>query len=68
MIKEILSDSDHNLSAMRVMAVIALIFGFIIALIGLCLNKDLSQVAILSGVFVAPAFAGKAVSKFAENP
>lgn len=63
--KEIFSESSE-ISCMRVMSLVALVFGFAIAVAGLYLGKDLSQIAILAGVFVGPAFAGKATQKAFE--
>lgn len=54
-------------SVMRVMAASSLGAGIALAVIGLWLHEDLSQLAILSSVFVVPAFTGKAVQKHIET-
>lgn len=62
---KLLSQSS-GVSAMRVMSFISLLSGIIIAFVGVYENKDLSALAVLVGVFVGSAFAGKAVQKFSE--
>jgi hypothetical protein len=65
MFDKILSENS-DLSVMRLMCLLSLISGIAIAILGICLNKDLSATAVLSSVFVGAAFAGKATQKFAE--
>ena len=65
MFKELLSESSE-VSCMRFMSLSALLFGFGIAVVGLYQSKDLSSLAVLAGVFVGPAFAGKVAQKFGE--
>jgi hypothetical protein len=65
MLQKMFSSSDE-VSEMRVMALVALLVGAGIAFYGLKLDKDLTGLAVLSGVFVGPAFAGKVGQKFVE--
>lgn len=70
MLKEILSGPDGTASTMRVMALLALLFGFILSLAVVALvwfGKEPSQVVILVGVFVGAAFGGKAYQAKVEN-
>jgi hypothetical protein len=62
----LLFSETSEVSCLRFMAVLALFFGFSLGIAGLWMGKDLSQVGILSGVFVGPAFAAKVGQKFAE--
>jgi hypothetical protein len=55
------------ISTTRVVVFISLIMGFIIAIIGLCTNKDLGALSILVTAFIGPALTNKAISKFAET-
>lgn len=58
---------NSQISSMRVMSLISLTSGIIIAIIGLVKGSNLSEVAILAGVFVGSAFGGKALQKFSET-
>ncbi len=64
-LKEMLSDGESP-STMRVMSFVSLIFAGVISIIGLFRGSDLSELAVLVGVFVGSAFAGKALQKNAE--
>lgn len=57
---------NSSVSSMRVMSFLSLLFGAAIAIFGLHADKSPDAIAVLCGVFVGSAFAGKAVSKFAE--
>lgn len=61
-IKEALSPVG-NVSCMRLMAMISLGAGIIIAIVGLSLGKD---VVALVTVFITAAFGGKALQSFSE--
>jgi hypothetical protein len=65
MFSKLFSDNG-DISMMRVMAFLALIFGASVAILGMFLGKDLNQLATLSGVFVGAGFGGKMIQKFAE--
>lgn len=52
---------------MRVMSVLCVVIAGVIGLYSVGAGKDLSQAATLVGVFLAPAFGGKVVQKFAEK-
>ena len=65
MLSKLFSDSG-DISMMRVMAFLALIFGATIAILGMAIGKDLNQLATLSGVFLGSAFGGKVVQKAFE--
>lgn len=65
-IRDMLSP-DSEVSCMRAMAQEALIFAFIIGVVGMYMKEDLTKVAILCGVFVTPAFAGKTMQSKYEN-
>lgn len=65
MVKDLLSE-DSGVSCMRFMCILALFFGFAIAVYGMVRGLDLISVAALSGVFVTPAFAGKVFQKIQE--
>jgi hypothetical protein len=66
-LKKLLADNAGDPSSMRVMSFIALFAGVIIAGVGLAMGKDLSSLAILSGVFVGGAFTGKVAQSSIEN-
>lgn len=66
MIKPLL-DPKSDVSSMRAMGFIALIAAIIIAVIGLFKGVDLNNLGILCGVFVGPAFLGKAAQHFSES-
>jgi uncharacterized membrane protein YcaP (DUF421 family) len=65
-IKKMLS-GESEVSCMRVMSMISLLMGGLIAGIGLFKGVDLSELSILAGVFVTSAFAGKAAQAFSEK-
>jgi uncharacterized membrane protein YiaA len=64
-LKSLLSENS-TVSAMRVMAFIALFIGAGLAFAGMYAGKDLNALSVLVGVFVGAAFGGKMVQKFAE--
>jgi uncharacterized membrane protein YiaA len=57
-----------SVSAMRVMSMLSLFFGMIIAIIGLYRNADLNGLSLLVGIFITSAFGGKAIQKRFEKP
>jgi hypothetical protein len=61
-----LCTSGSGVSSMRVMSFIALGFGGMIAVVGLAMRVNLTELSLLSGVFVGAAFGGKVGQKFAE--
>lgn len=65
-LKSMLSEGS-DVSAMRIMAMIALLTGVGIAFDGMHSGKDLSQTAVLASVFVGAAFAGKVTQKAFEQ-
>jgi hypothetical protein len=65
MLKELLSETGE-LSTMRVMSFVSLALGGAVAIIGLLKGKDLTSLALLSGVFVGAAFGGKVAQKSKE--
>jgi hypothetical protein len=65
LLKKALSQSE-DVSMMRLMCLASLLCAMFIALVGLFSNKDLSQVAILVGSFLVPAFGGKVLQKSRE--
>jgi hypothetical protein len=65
-LKKLFAESSE-VSCMRFMSVLSLIFGFFVSGIGIFQGKDLSQLAVLSGVFVGAAFGGKVAQKFGEK-
>lgn len=62
-----LCTAGTGISSMRLMSFISLGVGSVIGIVGLVMRVNLSELAILSGVFVTSAFGGKALQKFAEN-
>jgi hypothetical protein len=64
--KALLSESG-DVSTVRLMSLLSLLVGMIIAIYGVYEGKDLSGVAQICGVFVGAAFAGKVTQKFAER-
>lgn len=62
-----LCTAGSGVSSMRLMGFISLGVGSVVAIVGLIMRVNLSELAILSGVFVTSAFGGKALQKFAEN-
>lgn len=62
-----LCTAGSGVSSMRLMSFISLGVGSMIAIVGLIMRVNLSELSILSGVFVTSAFGGKALQKFAEN-
>lgn len=65
-LKKLLSE-ESGVSAMRLMAFVSLFLGGGIAIAGLIMKVNLTELSILVGVFVGSAFGGKAVQKFAEK-
>jgi hypothetical protein len=65
MFSELFSENS-TVSCMRVMSVSSLAIGGLIALVAVCMNKDLAGASPLVGVFVGAAFGGKVAQKFAE--
>lgn len=65
-LKKLLSE-ESGVSAMRIMAFISLGLGGVIAVAGLIMKVNLTELSILVGVFVGSAFGGKAIQKFAEK-
>lgn len=53
-------------SMMRVMGFTSMVFAFGIAIVGVLMDKNLSHVSILCGVFIGPAFAGKVLQRNIE--
>jgi hypothetical protein len=66
-IRKLLADHAGDPSSMRVMSFLSLITGIVLASVGLAVGKDLSSLAVLSGVFVGAAFGGKAAQSSIEN-
>lgn len=64
---KMLFSEEEGVSCMRIMSMLSLFFAFAIAVVSLYLKEDLTKVAILCGVFVGPAFAGKAYQKSLET-
>lgn len=62
-----LFSQDSGVSSMRLMSFISLFLGGAIAIAGLAMKVNLTELSILVGVFVGSAFGGKAVQKFAEH-
>jgi hypothetical protein len=62
-----LFSENGTVSSTRVNMILSLVMGFIIAMTGLFLNKDLASTAILVGAFVGPSAALKGYSKVVEN-
>ena len=60
-------NENMNVSMMRIMCFLSLITAMALAIVGLCLNRDLYAVAILCSAFLTPAFAGKHFSKKVET-
>lgn len=65
-LQDLLSESGA-VSAVRVMSLISLGVGSVIAFYGVYMGKDLSGLAQVCGVFVGSAFAAKVSQKFAEK-
>jgi hypothetical protein len=65
-LKALFSEAS-GVSSMRIMGFISLILGGGIAIAGLVMKANLTELSILVGVFVGSAFGGKAVQKFAEH-
>ena len=66
MFRNIFSASG-NISAMRIMAFIALIVAAFVAVYAVLFDKDLAAASVLAGAFLAAAFGGKALQSFSEN-
>lgn len=64
-VRELLSENG-TVSSTRVNMFLSLFMGFIIAMTGLLLNKDISAVAILVGAFTGPSTLLKGYSKGVE--
>lgn len=64
--KSLLSE-DGSISSMRIMSIISLVTGAVIAMVGLLRGESLSGLALLTGVFVGAAFGGKAAQKAFEK-
>jgi len=62
MLKQLLSETGE-VSCMRVMSFLSLVFGFGIVVVGLIQGRDMSQLIGLVGIFVGSAFSGKLLSK-----
>jgi hypothetical protein len=62
-----LFSENSTVSSMRFMGFIALLLGGVIAIGGLIMRVNLTELSILVGVFVGSAFGGKAAQKFAEH-
>lgn len=65
-LKALLSKED-GVSSMRIMSFISLFFGGGIAIAGLVMRVNLTELSILVGVFIGSSFGGKAIQKFAEK-
>jgi hypothetical protein len=66
-LKQLFSDSGE-ISMMRVMAMISLLAGIILAFVGISKTPiDYSGVSLLVGVFVGAAFGGKVAQKSVES-
>jgi hypothetical protein len=65
-LSQLLSENG-TVSSTRVNMLLSLVMGFIIAMTGMFLNKDLSATAILVGAFVGPSAVLKGYSKAVEN-
>lgn len=62
-----LCTSGSGVSSMRVMSFASLTIGGVLAIVGLAMRVNLTELSLLTGVFVGSAFGGKAAQKFAEN-
>lgn len=49
------------------MSLICILCACVLAIYGICQNRDLVGLAALCAAFVGPAFAGKVVQKFTEE-
>lgn len=56
-----------RMSIMRLMGILSLLTGIGLAIAGLIMRVNLTELSLLVGVFVGAAFSGKAVQKFAER-
>lgn len=65
-ISKVLSNSE-DASSMRVMSFYSVIIGSIVGITGLIMNKDLTDLSILVGVFVGAGFTGKVIQKKIEK-
>jgi hypothetical protein len=61
-----LKEGDQ-ISCGRVLSLLSLIIGAVIAILGLYLDKDLNALSVLVGVFVGSGMLGKVGQKFAER-
>lgn len=59
--------AQGNISAMRIMAFIALMVAAFVAIYALIMGRDLTAASVLCGAFLAAAFGGKALQSFSEN-
>jgi len=65
-IKELLSENGL-ISTTRLMSILSILIGAVIALYGVYMGKDLGGIAQVCAVFVGSAFTGKVVQKYMEG-
>lgn len=58
---------EDNVSVMRVMSLLSLLVGTIVAVVGVLKGSDLKDLSWLVAVFVTSAFGGKAIQKGFEK-
>lgn len=58
---------NGTISSTRVNMILSLVMGFIIAMTGMLMNKDLSATAILVGAFIGPSSILKGYQKGIES-
>jgi uncharacterized membrane protein YiaA len=61
------SCGQDSVSTMRLMSLLSLLVGAVIAFVGLMRGADLKDLSWLVGVFVTSAFGGKAIQKGFEK-
>ena len=57
----VLTDSKDKISAMRVMMIVAVAAGCVVAILGVVLDRNAIEIAALVGALLLPAFGGKAI-------
>ena len=57
----VLTDSKDKISAMRVMMIVAVAAGCVVAILGVVLDRNAIEIAALVGALLIPAFGGKAI-------
>ena len=57
----LVKDKDGNLSSMRVMLVVTVLTGCVVAILGTALGRNGVEIAAVVGALLVPAFTGKAI-------